>query len=155
MTKQMFGEGGNIELLPLVRKEKIEEVIYQFDGVFINRVTERPNFNDMMNKITEKANVLVAVCNNEIVGFCAFYMNDFITNTIYISLIAVDKKCQGKHIGTQMMNYIKSAGQVNGFEKIRLEVDDENAQGTIFYIQNGFVYETRASDDSGYMILNL
>ena len=154
MTKQMF-EGGNIELLPLVRKEKIEEVIYQFDGVFINRVTERPNFKDMMNKITEKAYVLVAVCKNEIVGFSAFYMNDFITNTIYISLFVVDKKCLGKHIGTQMMNYIKSAGQVNGFEKIRLEVDDENVQGTIFYIQNGFVYETRASDDSGYMILNL
>lgn len=155
MYRERMFDGGNIILLPLVRKEKIKELIYQFDGVFENSVVARPNFEDALDKITNKASVLIAVYENEIVGFCAFYINDFVTNTVYISLIAVDEGCQGNHIGSLMIDYVKSAARINGFNKIRLEVDSNNTKGIIFYNHNAFNFERVASESSKYMVCNL
>lgn len=108
-----------------------------------------------LDKIINKACVLIAVNGCDIVGYCAFYMNDFTSNTVYISLIAVDKNWQGKHVGKQILDYIKMIAKINEFHKIKLEVDKENKRGILFYTHNQFYYEKEASVNSRYMVFDL
>lgn len=143
------------EFVILVNREKIRELIYKFDKVFINSVTQNDNFLNTLDKIVNHGIVLCAIQKEQIVGYCAFYMNDFESNTIYISLLAVDDNWQGKHIGTNIIDYIKKLGRINGFEKIRLEVKNNNNKGIKFYRNNNFNVEGEASEDSNYMELLL
>lgn len=145
----------DILILPVVRDEKKEEIIYMFDDAFAKSVVERVDFKDTLIKIKNNANVIVAVLNGEIVGFSAFYMNNFIENIVYITLIAVNEKYRGHHIGTLMMNYIKSVSQLNGFCRIRLEVQKDNDNALSFYRYHSFEFECVASDSSVYMISDL
>lgn len=145
----------DILILPVVRDEKKEEIIYMFDDAFEKSVVERVNFKDTLKKIKNNANVIVAVLNGEIVGYSAFYMNNFIENIVYITLIAVNEKYRGHHIGTLMMKYIKSASQLNGFCRIRLEVRKDNDNAISFYRYHSFEFERVASDTSVYMISDL
>lgn len=147
----MFAWG--VALLPLV--DKIKEIIYEFDGEFISSVITRPDFIQVLNRIVDNAFVLTAFVENEIIGFCAFYINNFECKTVYISLIAVKMRYQGMHVGTIMMDYIKSMSKLNGFDKIRLEVDDANINGIAFYKRNSFIYERNASANSRYMVCTL
>lgn len=141
----------SILLLPLMKKEKVEEIIKKFDGEFLSSVVSREGFDDVLHKIEENAIMLVAIIEKEIVGFCAFYINDFISKTVYISLIAVAKKYQGRQVGTEILNYVKNIAKLNDFDKIRLEVDDCNEKGIHFYKKNGFEFEKKSSDNSRYM----
>lgn len=134
------------------KKRNNKKIIYEFDGEFIYSVVNRPQFANILDKIVKNAFVLIAFLENRVVEFSAFYINDFISNTVYISLIAIEKKYQGNHIGTMMIDYIKFMAKINGFDKIRLEVDNVNVDGIEFYKRNSFVYETIASKNSIYMV---
>ena len=143
------------EFVILVNREKIRELIYKFDKVFINSVIKNENFSNTLDKIVNHGIVICAMKKERIVGYCAFYMNDFESNTIYISLLAVDDNWQGKHIGTNIIEYIKKLGRINGFEKIRLEVNNSNITGIKFYKNNNFYFGGQASKNSNYMELLL
>lgn len=143
------------EFMILVNREKIRELIYKFDKVFINSVIKNENFLNTLDKIVNHGIVICAMKKERIVGYCAFYMNDFESNTIYISLLAVDDNWQGKHIGTNIIDYIKKLGRINGFEKIRLEVNNSNITGIKFYKNNNFYFGGQASKNSNYMELLL
>ena len=80
-----------IFLLPLVNKDKINNIICELDYVFKRSVVERPEYDGLISKIAERAIVMAAYLDNAAVGYCAFYMNDFANSTAYISLIEVDK----------------------------------------------------------------
>lgn len=149
----VFGE--KVVLLPLVDKDKIKKIVYEFDGEFISSVVARSDFIQVLNRIVDNAFVITAFFENEIIGFCAFYINDFKCKTVYVSLIAVKKKYQGMHVGTIMMEYVKAMSRLNDFDRIRLEVDDANKNAIVFYKRNSFIYEKDASAVSKYMVCDL
>lgn len=150
MSKKLNGD--EAILLPLVNKSKIRDIICELDSVFLRSVANRNGFDGLVNKIADNAVVVAAYLDGVVVGFCAFYMNDFVSCTAYITLIAVKAECQNIRIGTMLIQYVKAAACVNGFRKIRLEVDRENTDGIRFYERNLFEVESRASDDSDYMV---
>lgn len=142
---------GKTILLPLVNKGKIRAVICEMDDVFLRSVVNRSGFDELVDKIADKAVVMAVYFDGRVVGFCAFYMNDFVSRTAYITLIAVKEECQNMRIGTMLIQYVKAAACVNGIHKIRLEVERENIRGIRFYKRNLFEVEGRASEDSNYM----
>lgn len=141
------------EYMLLVNRDEICRLIYQFDKFFIKHVTEKENFSSTLDKIINHGIVICAMQKEKIIGYCAFYMNDFVSKTIYISLLVVDEALQGKSVGTNIIEYIKKLGKINGFKKIRLEVDLNNKKGIRFYHNNNFIVAGKASDESNYMEL--
>ena len=121
----------NLMILPLVDKEIIKNVIIKY------------------------ANVIAVCINGQIAGYCAFYMNNFESRIAYITLIAVDKNFQSNHIGTIMLDYIKTTAVINDFRGVRLEVYNNNTNAIMFYEHNDFFVETSASNDSKYMRCDL
>ena len=59
--------------------------------------------------------------------------------TAYIGFFMVDKKAQGKNIGSKIiedcLNFLKSMG----FEKCQLAIDRGNPQSEAFWLKNKFV----------------
>lgn len=143
--------GDKIVLLPLVNKSKISNIICELDGVFLRSVAQCPEFDRLVDKIAARAIVVTAYLGERAIGYCAFYMNDFVNSTAYITLIAVKEEYQNMHIGTALIQYVKQAASVNGIHKIRLEVDKANADGIRFYERNHFELESEASEFSNYM----
>lgn len=139
-------------MLPLVDKSRIRTLICELDGVFQHSVAKRPEFDGLIDKIATRAIVVVACLDGRDVGYCAFYMNDFISRMAYITLIAVRKEYQNMRIGTDLIQYVKQTARVNGIRGIRLEVEKENIDGIRFYERNHFTVEGKASSQSVYMV---
>lgn len=146
---------GELALLPLVNKETIKNIIIKYDELFTKSVVKSQNFEEFIDKISCNANVISACINGQVVGYCAYYMNDFESREAYITLIAVDEDFQANHLGTIMLDYIKAVAVINGFIGIRLEVHNDNINAIRFYEHNNFVAERRASNHSKYMKCNL
>lgn len=142
----------HIVLLPLMDKKKIHTVICELDDVFPHSVVHRSEFDELVDKIANRALVIVAYNGKSVVGFCAVYMNDFIHREAYITLFAVKAQYQNKHVGTILLQYIKQIAAINGITKIRLEVEKENLKAIGFYKKNNFKLECQASIASNYMI---
>ncbi len=140
-----------VVLLPLVNRSKIYEMMCELDGVFLHSVIVRPRFEEWVDKIAGRAVMIAAYLGDMAVGCCAFYMNDFMSGTAYITYIAVKEEYQNIHIGTALVRYVKQAAAVNGIRRIRLEVDKENVNAIRFYEKNAFIWESRASESSDYM----
>lgn len=151
MDKEHKVQGEKIVLLPLVNKDKICDMICELDYVFGRSVMKRPCFDELVNKLAERAMVVAAYRDNVAVGYCAFYMNDFINSTAYISLIAVREEYQNMHVGTALIQYVKQAAVINDIRKIRLEVDKDNEKAIRFYRNHQFTIESQASEVSDYL----
>lgn len=145
----------NLMILPLVDKEIIKNVIIKYDSLFTKSVVSSQNFEGFVDKIYHNANVIAVCINGQIAGYCAFYMNNFESRIAYITLIAVDKNFQSNHIGTIMLDYIKTTAVINDFRGVRLEVYNNNTNAIMFYEHNDFFVETSASNDSKYMRCDL
>ena len=136
-------------------KETIKNIIIKYDELFTKSVVKTQNFEDLIDKISRNANVISVCINGQVAGYCAYYMNNFESREVYITLIAVDENFQANHLGTIMLNYIKAVAVINGFIGIRLEVHDNNVKAIRFYEHNNFCVEMNASKDSKYMRCNL
>lgn len=53
--------------------------------------------------------------------------------TLYIDDLCVNKQCRGKHIGTQLYNFVKEYAKANGFYNITLNVWQCNPSAMKFY----------------------
>ena len=56
---------------------------------------------------------------------------------LYIDDICVDEKQRGKHIGTEIFNYVQSYAAENGFDSITLNVWSFNSAAMSFYEKMG------------------
>ena len=129
-------------------------VMLQCDDAFQPPVAEKPDFQEICQKIARYAVFLVAEesTSREPVGYAAMYANDLTSRTAYITLICVRECAQGKHVGSMLLKECFSRARQNGMEQIRLEVLDNNANAIRFYQHHGFVMEPVGSGHgSGYM----
>lgn len=79
--------------------------------------------------------------NNGVVeGYC-FCISEDQTNskhlmpikTLYIDDLCVDKECRGKHIGSQLYEFVKEYAKSNGYYNITLNVWECNPSAMKFY----------------------
>lgn len=90
---------------------------------------------------------MVADENGEVEGFTAFYKNRD-ANQLYVTLICVDKVCQGHGIGSKMLQRLISL-RADGFQSIALEVTKSNEGAYHFYKKHGFIEQ----EDRGEKLL--
>lgn len=88
-------------------------------------------------------------------GVIAFYLNDFIDYTAFITIIAVDEKFRCKGIGKKLLLQAENTAKQKLMKKIRLSVKDENINAVQFYKKNGYIFEKRENDKAFFMIKNL
>lgn len=86
-------------------------------------------------------NGIVILAQNEIgnaMGFLAYYANDNVTKTAFISMIAVLPQYRENHIGSALIDACASDCAKRGMRSLKLEVSTENIVAKQFYKKMDF-----------------
>ena len=105
-------------------------------------------------KLSSFGTTIELVENNYSVGFAAFYHNDYISLTAYISLLAVAENQEGKKYGTRLLEEVERICLDSRMKTIRLEVHKDNTRAIRFYQKNGYTMNAN-TDTSFFMSKNI
>ena len=142
-----------MRILNISDKRQKEIIVKKCDSVFSIGILRREDGENTLNKIVTYAQLFAAYDESFILaGYVAFYVNDLITKTAYITMLGVVEKMRKKHVGSQLLKACLNRAAECGMEKVRLEVDKRNERAIKFYEYWGFRYE---SEKSKYSILML
>lgn len=82
--------------------------------------------------------VLVHTADENLIGLCACYMNDFQTKTAYITHIAISSEYRGRGYGKELLEKTIAIAQEQGFQKLNLEVMKDNLSALALYRSHDF-----------------
>lgn len=137
-------------------KKEIAETINSFVSLFSSLSSPDFGFDQYCEKIARSGEVIKYITNDDCVGFCVYYNNDFSSHKAYISLIGVDVKFQGNGIGNQLLQYVKRDSKRLKMQRIELRVNKSNDKAIAFYERNGFHIMGDEIDNNQYlMAMNL
>lgn len=113
------------------------------------------DINEISNKFAERAIVKCVELNKRLIGFAAFYCNDTVGYTAYLSMFAVLPEFQGKGISQLLMDEIIACAKEHQMKRVSLEVRTANARAIRFYQKNGFSINEQRSNDSIIMSVEI
>ena len=123
--------------------------------IFSASLNKNEIFDRLAFKYYENGIVFKVQYKNKIVGFAAFYANDFVNMTAFISMIILKKSFQGKGIGSILLEKIIDRSVYQNMNQLRLEVNNNNFSAIGFYKKHGFKPAGPASEISSYMVKSL
>lgn len=132
------------------KKEKLK-CIEECDSAYTVSVINRENFAELFRKIDRNAIFLGIKIGSIYVGYVAFYANDVINYSAYITLICVAKKFQRYHLGSMLMEECIRVSRKAGMKQIRLEVLKRDEHAIAFYKAFGFYIMEEDTLQSYYM----
>lgn len=134
-------------------KDIILAIVRNYQNYFEALVDRDEHFIfNIIEKIYCNGFLIACMYQDKVIGFCAFYANDIVSKTAFITLIATNKDFQNIGLGKLILQKVCEISSQVGMNKIRLEVNNNNVNAIRFYAHNGFNYEKDCSDYSKYMI---
>lgn len=110
---------------------------------------------ELAKKFSISAHV-VQICNdNKLVGFAAYYCNDFENKNAFLSMIVILKEYQSMGAGGVLLKYIIEDCKRVGMDNLLLEVDKKNEFAINFYLKKGFVFLNKETKDGRFMSLSI
>ncbi|SMD46059.1 Acetyltransferases [Aquiflexum balticum DSM 16537] len=142
-----------MEILNLEKIEgdskRVEDMLFLLDEFYIPTISSIVSIPHYAKKLLEKAHVYIPKVGNQDCGVLAFYMNDNISKTAFISSIGLLPAYQGKGLALLMLEFFESTCKKNYFNQLQLEVHQSNTKAIKFYKKFGFV----PVEDRGLFIL--
>ena len=136
--------------------KKIYEILVKFRPLFMPcSCLPLHNLTDYANKLSLKAYFLVALYNDDIIGFTAFYANDYITQTAFGTLIAVLPDYQNRKIGQMFMTKTFNTANEVGMTRMKISVRKDNDKAIALYKKYGYEYYCEENDEHFFMIKDL
>lgn len=129
--------------------KRVEDMLFLLDEFYIPTISSIVSIPHYANKLIEKAHVYISQVGNQDCGILAFYMNDKLSKTAFISSIGLLPAYQGKGFALNMLEFFESTCKKNHFNQLQLEVHQSNITAIQFYKKFGFV----PADDRGMFIL--
>lgn len=105
----------------------------------------------MSYKFSLNAEFVVARNKDENIGFIAYYANNQVDKTVYISMIAVSFSHRRQGVGELLLKKCIFDAIQRKMKFIKLEVKKDNLNARYFYEKNGFIVEKGATENSLYM----
>lgn len=107
---------------------------------FYPPLSESVDIEAYAKKLSDKAEFIVCMDGDELLGFTAYYLNT-VKHQIYITLICVDSSYQAHGIGSKMLDHIAVKAQTvdDSYSTIALEVNRRNGKAYRFYQKQGFL----------------
>ncbi len=96
------------------------------------------NLIEYAQKIRQNATTIEMWDADTLVGLCACYMNDYQTQTAYITHIAISPQYRGFGYGKQLLESTISIAKERGFRHLNLEVLKTNTPALRLYLSHHF-----------------
>ena len=145
--------------ITISRIDTVEEIVttLKFCAEFFhNQKYNTPdNVKYLSQKFADYGNVIRATSEDVLLGFCAYYANDFDCYCAYLSMIIVVSAAQGMGVGKELLKSMICDCRTKGMRFIRLEVACDNHQAISFYTKNEFKLEKSVSNTTVQYILEL
>lgn len=135
---------------------EVSDTLKRYEDLFVPSLSSKLNIFDYALKLVKNAVVMLIKKDNcPAVAFAAFYMNDSINKTAYLSTIGVSNACKGTGYGKILLSLAEKLAVEKNMKAFKLEVKKNNLSAIGFYEHMGYTYLDDASDNSFYMIKNL
>lgn len=139
-----------VEIKKIDSLGSIEKTLKKFDNIFPINISEKINLKEYSHKLFKFAKTYKVFMNSECIGFISFYINEN-SKISYLTLLAIEKKFQGKGIGKMLIKLFEQISIENKMEIMELEVFNENKKAIKFYEKNGFNFFKKSSNQEIYM----
>lgn len=93
---------------------------------------------ELASKFENNANFFGIFLDEEVVGYIAFYSNDLINKTSYISQIVVDNNYRNNGLGNILLKKCINISKASNMKYIELMVYKNNESAIRFYKKNNF-----------------
>lgn len=133
----------------------IFQLLNEFNNVFDTPISDKVlDLEIYSKKLKENACVYVLknVKNNINLGFIVFYSNNKINNTAYISFLGIKAEYRKFGIGKKLLDLCLKKAKNENMQNIKLEVQNSNINAIKFYLNNGYNFLEKCSENSVYMI---
>ncbi len=122
-------------------KEEIYKVLLSCKNDFFSlQMHDEKKLREFADKYSQNAIVFVAEENKDVLGFIAFYANDLVSHSAFISSIVIKKQYQSKGIGSQLLDKAEEYVRLNNMTSMALEVDKMNEKAIKLYMKKGYVF---------------
>lgn len=119
-------------------KDEILSTLGRFKGDFFDQSITDERLMALAEKFAHHAVFIVGSDGNLDIGFVAFYCNDTIHRTAFISMIIIGSEFQSKGYGRKLLDKSMEIASQAGMHSIRLEVSQVNWHALAFYDRLGF-----------------
>lgn len=99
-----------------------------------------------IRKILNNGIMLIAMHEDNLLGLCGFYCNDYKSNIAFLTIIGVSPSCRGNSIASSLLKEAIASSRTHGMQTMRLETSPDNATARSFYKKHGFTEYTKTSD---------
>lgn len=144
-----------IELVQVKKHDDIYNILIKFDKIFDPPISKWRELKAFSRKLEELANVYAAKSGEEILGFTAFYANDYINNTAFGLFFGVLPRIRNKGIGHLLIDVAVRKAKEQGITKFKIEVYKKNVNAINIYKKIGFSFLAEKNEEFDYMIKEL
>jgi 1-aminocyclopropane-1-carboxylate deaminase/D-cysteine desulfhydrase-like pyridoxal-dependent ACC family enzyme/GNAT superfamily N-acetyltransferase len=120
-----------------IEVERLTSFLNDIEGDFIPPMSKRISIPDYAQRLHDKAELLIALSGDEVVGLVGFYCNDQTRKNGYLSILGVKKEFRRSGIGTKLLQTAIDTIKETGIEKILLETVVAELKAP-FYAKHGF-----------------
>ena len=136
--------------------KQIETVLTLCSPFFHNQSKNNSKFvTAQAEKFAKNAVFTVAVEDDSVIGFCAYYANDYKTCRAYLSMVVVSSYARGRGIGSALLKHMIQDCKSKGMRLIQLEVANNNTVAIRFYQKHKFKLSGGLSETSSMYELNI
>ncbi len=139
------------ESLSIKRLENCDEIfklLCDFDAIFEQPLSTTCNISEYADKLHRYAYVYVAMEEDVVLGFTAFYANDVNTRAAFGTLVAVVPEAQGRNIATKLHDVSLDVAREKNMKEFRVEVHKDNKRSLRHCEKMGFEYYGEGSPDN-------
>jgi ribosomal protein S18 acetylase RimI-like enzyme len=133
-----------------VNKSNLHQIIEHLtvcDSEFVPALSTQVKLDQYSQKIFENAIRFEAFSNNKLIGLIACYLNNYKSQTGFITNVSVISSFNGKGIAKQLLAMLKEYAAENNFNSISLEVNKLNLPALTLYKRAGFVLANEKKGD--------
>lgn len=130
--------------------EFVFDTLRKMSSLFTPPISESLNIEAYAKKLSDKAEFVVCMDGDDLLGFVAYYLNQS-ERQVYVTLICVDVRYQALGIGGKMLEHMvmRAKSIDKHYDTVALEVNKHNVKAHGFYLKHGFVEQ----EDRGEKLL--
>jgi 1-aminocyclopropane-1-carboxylate deaminase/D-cysteine desulfhydrase-like pyridoxal-dependent ACC family enzyme/ribosomal protein S18 acetylase RimI-like enzyme len=114
------------------------DILKKFGDYLPVQLSYKVNLEQYAQKIIERADILFAYQDQDLIGILILYANDFEKKTGHIPLLSISPHLRGRGVGKAMMSRAIARCRSRNITTLSLEVHHENRRAIDFYQKIGF-----------------
>jgi len=143
------------EPIMIEQSSYLKPKIYDLMNLMINDESGLFEVGDLdayIDKLIDRASIITIMAQDALLGFLAYYANDYVNKIGFISMLIIDPSTKRMGYGRRLVEFAVKDLTLKGFKKCRTEVNADNTKAVNICKRLGFTYIGR---NNAYCVFEL